>query len=49
MSGQCLKKLTRKLAAKPGIYASKALAAKIGREKLGKAKFQRKAAMGRKK
>lgn len=41
-------KLTRKLAAK-GASDPKALAAWIGRKKLGKAEFQRRAAAGRRK
>jgi hypothetical protein len=42
------KKLTRKLAAK-GVRNPKALAASIGRKKLGKKEFQRRAAAGRRK
>lgn len=42
------KKLTRKLARK-GVRDPKALAAWIGRKKLGKTKFQAKAAAGRRK
>lgn len=41
-------KLKGKLARKPGIYSPGGLAAKIGREKLGKAAFQQRAAEGRK-
>lgn len=41
-------KLTRKLAAK-GTSNPRALAAWIGRKKLGKAEFQRRAAAGRRK
>lgn len=42
-------KLKNKLAKKPGIYDPAGLAAKIGREKLGKEKFQEKAIAGKKK
>jgi hypothetical protein len=42
-------KLKGKLARKPGITNPGALAAHIGREKYGKAKFQKMATAGRKK
>lgn len=48
-SGARFKSLTRKLAAKPGVYNAPALAAAIGRKSLGKKKFQALAARGRKK
>ena len=47
-SGAAYRKLVRKLAAE-GSKDPKALAAYIGRKKLGKAEFQRRAAAGRKK
>lgn len=42
-------KLKAKLAKEPGVTDPAGLAAAIGRKKLGKAKFQAKAAAGRKK
>lgn len=47
-SGERFKQLTKKLAAK-GAENPKALAAYIGRKKLGKSRFQEIAAKGRKK
>lgn len=48
MAGTAFKKLTKKLAAK-GASNPKALAAWIGRKKLGAKKFNAKAAAGRRK
>jgi hypothetical protein len=47
-SGAAYRKLVKKLSAE-GAKDPKALAAYIGRKKLGKAEFQRRAAAGRKK
>lgn len=47
-SGAAYRKLVKKLSAE-GVKDPKALAAYIGRKKLGKAEFQRRAAAGRKK
>ena len=47
-SGAAYRRLVKKLAAQ-GSKDPKALAAYIGRKKLGKAEFQRRAAAGRKK
>ncbi len=46
-AGGQFQKLTGELAKKPGITNPGALAAKIGREKLGKANFQKIAARGK--
>lgn len=47
-TGERFKRLKDVLGKKPGITNPGALAAKIGREKFGKAKFQKMAAKGRK-
>lgn len=48
MSGEKFKALKSKLAKEPGVTNPGGLAAKIGREKLGKAAFQAKAEAGKK-
>ena len=47
-SGKRFAKLEKKLAGQPGVTDPFALAAAIGREKLGKEKFQKLAAKGKK-
>lgn len=46
-SGERFRRLKAKLGKKPGIHSPGALAAHIGRQKYGKARFQRLAAAGR--
>lgn len=46
-SGERFARLVRTLGNKPGIYDPEALAAKIGRAKVGKQKFQKLARIGR--
>ena len=47
-SGARFRALESKLASRPGVTNPAALAASIGRKKLGKARFQKLAAAGRK-